>query len=71
MAVLHVRGKNGRSFFAAGPGNGTTCTFNTTTRLAYDVTLYFTAEELRDMCQRIVGKRGYTFDLDVLEHLSS
>jgi len=36
----------------------------------HDITLYFTGEELRDMCQRIVGKRGYTIDLDVLEHSS-
>ncbi|KAF8540070.1 hypothetical protein BDD12DRAFT_835165 [Trichophaea hybrida] len=35
----------------------------------HDITLCFTAEELRDMCQRIVGQRGFTVDADVLEHL--
>jgi hypothetical protein len=35
----------------------------------HDITLCFTVEELRNMCQRMIGQRGFTVDADVLEHL--
>jgi hypothetical protein len=35
----------------------------------HDIALCFTIQELRDLCQRIIGQRGFTVDADVLEHL--